>query len=244
MHCVSAKAGISNPWPMVSIQPGPAVPEAIPAPHNHGSSAPQHQLDCIAPWASLGWAQGWGVGQGQLTWWTVTGWVLIHWLNIILQTAKICSHAFLFGKGIWEQVSRLPKKSSLFCFICNSIFSQHKYIICKVSNGMFGAGNKNVTVSLHQTIISHLLPERNTPHVSVTAHSCHHFWQCVCWWTTVLKDEAQEEQNVIKHLWWAPWELSENYNHCHQTSVICLFQYPTSFVGVFALFLIHFNREH
>lgn len=34
------------------------------------------------------------------------------WLNIALWTAKMCSHIFHFDKGIWEWLSRLPKKNN------------------------------------------------------------------------------------------------------------------------------------
>lgn len=55
-------------------------------------------------------------------------------------TSKPRPVGFHFGKGIWEQLSRLPKKSSLFSFfwyICDSILSQHKHITCKFSNGLY-----------------------------------------------------------------------------------------------------------
>jgi len=45
--------------------------------------------------------------------------------------------SILIKKTHWEYVLGLPKKNpSIIWFICDSIYSQHKYITCKFSNGM------------------------------------------------------------------------------------------------------------
>ena len=98
-----------------------------------------------------------------------------------------------------EFVIRFEKKSSNFWFICNFIFSQHQYSICKFSRGMFRVPIQYLVMSLYQTSISPLLPERNTPHLSHTG-SCRCFWQYAHLWAAVSKDEAQEERATF-HLY-------------------------------------------
>ena len=91
------------------------------------------------------------------------------------------------------------KHSSAFWFICNSIFSQHEYITCTFSNGLYRIAIKNLIMSLYQMFINPLFPERDTPHLTVTFTSTLFSSMHICG-QLFLKDEALEESNVIKNL--------------------------------------------
>ena len=78
-------------------------------------------------------------------------------------------------------------------FVCACIFSQHKYITWEFSNGMCRVAIKNLIMSLYQTFVRPLLPERNIPHFTTMPYVIA-FWQYVHLWTTILKGEAQKEK--------------------------------------------------
>jgi len=93
--------------------------------------------------------------------------------NSSVNSKKICSHSFPFDTEIWEEVSRWGKKKRInFLFICNSVFSRHK-VTQETSNGICKVTNKNLIMSLYKTFISPILPNRNMPHIIITAYSCH-----------------------------------------------------------------------
>jgi len=74
---------------------------------------------------------------------------------------------------------------------------------------------------LFTRLLQALSSQRETSLTSQT-HLIHvtAFWQYVHSWTIIVKDEAQEEYNFNKNLWWTPWELPKNCSHCHQTSLM------------------------
>lgn len=80
-------------------------------------------------------------------------------------------------------------------------------------------------MSSYQTPISPLLPEENIPCFSHTLirSSLFDVRQDVHLWTTVWKDEAQEEWNFIRNLWPTPQELAEGCSHLHQTRAMRYF---------------------
>lgn len=68
----------------------------------------------------------------------------------ILWTAKNMQLWFPFW---WRNLGtdfKIAKKSSIFQFICDFIFSQHKYITCEISNWMYRVAIKNLTMSFYQ----------------------------------------------------------------------------------------------
>ena len=164
---------------------------AVALPHPAGLD-PQHQSNISVLLTPSGLKSAHGAQCSASSLWQRSVWILIYWLNTVLWTAKIRSHAFCCDKGAWGQVPRLQKNHHFFLFICDSIFS-HKYITCKFSDGMYTVAIKNLIMSLHQTSTTPLLPKRNILHFKVMPYLCHRFWQYVQLWTNILKDEAEEK---------------------------------------------------
>lgn len=138
------------------------------------------------------------------------------------------------------------KKKSIFLYVCSSIFSLHKCIIYKYSNGVYRvtvrySTQKSVNVSL-QDLHKPCFSREKYP--SLHRHTFIHviaFWHSVQLWTTVLKDDLQEEWNFIKSFWQIPWELIENGSHCHWTRLTHTrkkVKHPTSFMALLHLFFM------
>ena len=61
-----------------------------------------------------------------------------HWLNTVLWAVKNTQPCF----SIWYKNLKTDFKISgkiIFCYICDSLFSRHKYVTCQFSNGMHRA---------------------------------------------------------------------------------------------------------
>jgi len=164
-------------------------------------------------------------GQCWPQWWSIAVCTVMHWLNTVLWAVKNMNCALHSDRGIWEWVLRLLKKSSVFWYICTSIFSWHKYITCAFLKRRYRVAirysTQNPIMSLNLTSVNPLLSERDIPHSQ--SHLIHviAFWQHRHLWATTLKDEAQEESHFIQHLWPTPWDLTESCSHCHRTTPMC-----------------------
>ena len=119
---------------------------AVALPHPAGLD-PQHQSNISVLLTPSGLKSAHGAQCSASSLWQIIVCILIYWLNTVLWTAKIRSHAFCCDKGAWGQVPRLPKNHHFFLFICDSIFSR-KYITCKFSDRMYTVAIKNLIMSL------------------------------------------------------------------------------------------------
>ena len=77
--------------------------------------------------------------------------------------------------------------------ICDSIFTWHKHITSKISDGMYRGAirHSNEIVSFYQTFTNPIWSERSTPHFTITPYSSHCFLavgtfgnDCVQGWST------------------------------------------------------------
>jgi len=92
-----------------------------------------------------------------------------------VSSKKTCSHAFLCDKGIWEQVSRLLKEGSIWQFISDSVFSQHKYITREFSNWISWVAVERLSC-LFTGLLSKPPPtQEKSPCFIVTSYSCRRF---------------------------------------------------------------------
>ena len=111
--------------------------------------------------------------------------ILMHCLNTALWTVKNRQPCFCVDKRYQEQVAGFKKKSSI-----SSIFRWD----VQTCNHTFNS-KRSATTSLHQTFVSSLLAERNTPHFTGSLTATVTAWQYSCcqWWST-------EEQHFIRNL--------------------------------------------
>lgn len=79
--------------------------------------------------------------------------------------------------------------------------------------------NKNVIISLPD-FYNPFLTRKNHPLLQSYLIHAIAFLQYIHLWAIVFKNEANKEKNFIMYLWWKPWELSKNCNHCHWNSVL------------------------
>lgn len=183
---------MSNPWVacgtvQLALWPYPAL-------CHHGSSpAPQHQPNIGALRTPLGLKLGHGKGAAwcSLKWWQITLCMWICWLNTVLWTGKNMQLSFLFWQELENRFQDCWINGFFFWFICDFSFSWHKYHTCKFSKGIYIVAIKSLIMSLCQTFISPLLPDRNTPHFTVMAYSSPRFLavralvsNCCCGWST------------------------------------------------------------
>ena len=187
-----------SPRPTGCMQPSPAHPAVrIPTPSWQwlfplsDPAQPQVRIHCSSMathWCAISAAsaetRAWGGRSAVLS--QVMAHNCMHFDTLAkhspVNSKKNFSLAFHFDNGIWEQVSRMPKKS-WFCYICDSIFSQHNYITCQYSDGMYRVAIRYSSPKLdHVSFLvfckTRLTREKyhyNILHFTITPFSCHRF---------------------------------------------------------------------
>lgn len=108
----------------------------------------------------------------------------MHFDTLACEQQKICKSCFHFW---WRNGFQTCQK--LFSVLFATVFSVN---INTLLVKMYRAAIR-FDFSLYQIFISPLLPERNIRCFTITPYSYHCFWQYAHLWTTIFKDEAQEE---------------------------------------------------
>jgi len=140
--------------------------------------------------------------QCQLKLWQISLWIFIDKLNTVLWTAKK-----LEFENNFQDCQQII---IFFWFICNSIFSQHKYSTCRFSNGMNRVAIHNLIMSLpdfckpsltresYPSLHSHIL------FVSSLLAVCMYVNNCFQGWST---GRIKFHQKTLANTWRAQYTL-------------------------------------
>lgn len=247
---------MSNSQPMGSTWSNPAHPAATfcPAPSwwwlclwnnlspalgTHPPLRSNHTMVCDQ--RCLSWNRGTGHSAVLTHEMTNTFCILIHWLNTVLWTVKnmqlcvlLLIKEFKNGFQDWQK-----KKSQFFLYVCSSIFSLHKCIIYKYSNGVYRVAvrcstQKSVHVSLqdlHKPCFSReKYPSASPSHL----YSCYCFLaQCTIvnncfkgWPTGRVKFHQKLLTNTLRAHWeWQPLPLNQadalvSHTHAKRSNIL------------------------
>jgi len=188
---------------VVCVQPGPA--------HSVAATRPAPSWQCFFPtkqpsprstsiaqqqqcnWHCLGWKQGMGPGHA-------AGLAQVM-ANNYMQFGKWVKHstvnrekyAALLSILMKEQVPRLQKKSSFLKYICNLIFSWHKYITCEFTNGMYRVSIRHSTQKFDHVCLRDFLFALSYQRKISLASQSYLIHVIASWgihlWTVIFKDE-------------------------------------------------------
>ena len=92
-----------------------------------------------------------------------------------VNSKKCAAVLFLLIKEFENRFQDCWKKILIFWSICNSIFSQHKYITCEFSDGMYRAAIRYSTQRFHHVSLPafYNLYLIGGEYLLFTPHSCH-----------------------------------------------------------------------